>query len=80
MDVFIASAEYIKAHKIQLVFSDGVVRVIDFLPFLKRFNHPDYDQYLNQENFKNFQLINGNLNWNDYHLIFTLESLHKGLV
>jgi hypothetical protein len=78
MNVFITSVEYIEAHKIRLFFSDGVVREIDFLPFLRKFNHPDYDCYLNEENFKSFQLIDGNLNWNDYHLIFTLESLYKG--
>ncbi len=75
--IFITAASYLQAHKIKIVFSDGVVREIDFLPFLKKFNYPDYDCYLNEDNFKNFLLIDGNLNWNDYHLIFTLDSIYK---
>ena len=78
--IYISSADYLEAYKIRLAFSDGFIREVDFLPFLKKFNHPDYDQYLNEEQFKKFRLINGNVNWNDYHMIFTLESLYKGVI
>ncbi len=79
-NIFIVSAEYMGGHEIRITFSDGLIRVIDFMPFLKKFCHPDYDCYLSEEYFKNFKIVDGNINWNDYHMIFTIDSLYKGII
>lgn len=77
-ELFVVSAVYLGGHKIDLGFSDGARRVVDFMAFLRRFNHPDYDLYLDEGNFKNFVLRDGNIDWNDYHMIFTVDALHSG--
>jgi hypothetical protein len=79
-NISIVSAEYLEEHKIRIVFSDGLVRVLDFKPFLERFAHPEYDCYLNENNFKNFEIVDGNICWDDYHMIFTIDSLYKGII
>jgi hypothetical protein len=33
-----------------------------------------------QNKFKNFKIIDGNLNWNDYDLIFPVADLHEGKI
>ena len=76
--ITVVKVEHLSGHRLQLTFSDGLLREIDFGVFLKRFAHPDYDRYLDENEFRKFQLIDGNLNWNDYHMIFTIEALHKG--
>lgn len=78
--IFITSANYLRGHKIRIVFSDGLERILDFKPFLDKFSHPDYDCYLNEENFKHFEIVDGNICWNDYHMIFTIDSLYKGIL
>lgn len=73
-------AKYINAHRIHFVFTDNSEKIVDFLPYLKKFNHPDYAKYLNINEFKNFTLSDGNIHWNDYHMIFTPESLYRGSI
>ncbi len=80
VNIEVVSANYLGGHTIALLFSDGTQQVICFMNFLKKFAHPDYDRYLNEEEFKKFQVIDGNINWNDYHMIFTIEALHNGKI
>jgi len=35
---------------------------------------------LDERKFKEFQIIDGNLNWNDYDLIFPIYDLYQGRV
>lgn len=74
----VESACHLGSFQIKLVFSDGVIRVVDFGDFLRSFNHPDYDIYLDEECFGKFVLRDGNIDWNDYHMIFSVESLYLG--
>ena len=76
----IETAEYLGGHKIRIVFSDGTIRFVYFLPVLHRFSHPDYDCYLDETEFKEFKIVDGNLDWNDFHMSFTPESLYQGEV
>ena len=62
----------------EIAFSDGAKRVVDFHPFLKRFRHPAYEKYKRVSGFKKFDIINGNINWDDYNMIFPVEDLYKG--
>jgi hypothetical protein len=77
-NITVASARHLEGLRLEIVFSDGARRIIDFRPFLERFSHPDYDKYMDVDEFKKFSIMDGNINWNDYHMIFTMESLYKG--
>jgi len=76
----IKSAKYIGDYAIRMVFSDGTNRLIDFKTFLESSLHPSIRKYLDESKFKKFNIVDGNLNWNDYDLIFPLNDLHKGII
>ncbi len=74
----IKSATYIGDFAIRLLFSDGFSRLVDFKPFLEKALHPSIRRYLNETLFVQFQIVDGNLNWNDYDLIFPIDDLYRG--
>ena len=74
----IESAKYIGDFAIRISFNDGFSRLVDFKLFLKNSLHPSIRRYLKEGKFKKFELVDGNLNWNDYDLIFPLEDLYEG--
>jgi hypothetical protein len=74
----VSSVRHVKSHILELTFNDGHVQVLDFAPFIFSNGHPDYDQYKSESGFLNFQLIDGNLNWGDYTMIFPVEDLYRG--
>ncbi len=76
----IDSAKYLSDYAIRIKFSDGNERLVDFKPFLSKSLHPSIKKYLNENEFSNFSLTDGNLNWNDYDLIFPLSDLYNGQV
>jgi hypothetical protein len=76
----IESAKYLSDYAIRIIFSNGTDKLIDFKPFLLKSLHPSIKKYLDEEKFSNFNLIDGNLNWNDYDLIFPIWDLYKGII
>lgn len=74
----IKAARYIGDFAIRVSFSDGFDRLVDFKPFLETSLHPSIRKYLDETNFKNYKIVNGNLNWNDYDMIFSIEDLYEG--
>jgi hypothetical protein len=76
----VTSAIYIGDFDIRIFFSDGSARLVDFKPFLEQSLHPSIRKYLEENMFRNFQLVDGNLNWNDYDLIFPVGSLYDGVL
>jgi hypothetical protein len=74
----IRSVQYIGDFAIRILFNDGVSRIVDFKPFLESSLHPSIHKYLDESKFKAYQIIEGNLNWNDYDMIFPLEDLYEG--
>lgn len=74
----IISARYIGDYAIRLTFSNGTNRLVDFKPFLESSLHPSIQKYMDEILFKDYQIVNGNLNWNDYDMIFPIEDLYKG--
>jgi hypothetical protein len=74
----IVRAGYVSGCKIRLTFNDGMVRVMDFEPFLRKALNPDITKYRQLRNFKKFHLHHGDLMWGDYDMIFPMEDLHRG--
>jgi len=76
----IMEAKYIGNYRIQLAFSDGLNKVIDFGPFLRNAAHPDIRKYLDPQKFEGFTIDGGDLVWNDYELCFPLGYLYEGKI
>jgi hypothetical protein len=76
----IKSGRYIGDFAIRIHFSDGANKLVDFKPFLESSLHPSIRKYLDESKFKEYQIIDGNLNWNDYDMIFPIEDLYRGRV
>jgi hypothetical protein len=74
----VKSAKHIKSHILDIEFSDGEHRLLDFAPFIFSVGHPDYDRYKSEMEFLNFKIEDGNLNWDDYTMIFPVEDLYTG--
>jgi hypothetical protein len=76
----VTSANYIGDYAIKVFFNDETEKLIDFKPFLVKSLHPSISKYLDENLFKKFEISNGNLNWNDYDLIFPIHNLHDGVI
>lgn len=76
----IKSANYIGDFAIRVFYNDGFNRLVDFKPFLESSLHPSIRKYLDETLFKQFEIIDGNLNWNDYDMIFPVGDLHEGKI
>ena len=76
----IDSARYLNDYAIRIKFNDGNEKVVDFKPFLKKSLHPSIKKYLDEKRFSQFSVIDGNLNWNDYDLIFPISDLYDGKI
>jgi len=78
--VEIKSVQYIGDFVIRIYFSDSTQKLVDFKPFLECSLHPSIRKYLDENRFKEYRLIDGNLNWNDYDLIFSIDDLYEGKI
>jgi len=76
----VTSATYVGNFAIRVDFSDGASRLVNFKPFLEGSLHPSIRKYLSESMFKKFEIVDGNLNWNSYELIFPLEDLYEGKI
>jgi len=76
----IDSANYLSDYAIRVKFNDGIEKLIDFKPFLFKALHPSIKKYLDEKQFSNFNLIDGNLNWNDYEMVFPILDLYNGKI
>lgn len=76
----IDTAKYLTDLDIRIKFSDGNGQLVDFKPFLSKSLHPSIKKYLDEKKFSNFSLTDGNLDWNDYDLIFPITDLYKGQI
>lgn len=80
MVISIDKAEFIGDYQIKFSFSDGVVQLIDFSEFLMNAKNPMTKKYLDQNLFRNFSIVYGDIIWNDYELCFPIWDLHEGKI
>lgn len=76
----IESAEYLKNYSIKIRFNNGKENNIDFKPFLSKSNHRSIRKYLDEKLLAQYQIVNGNLCWDDYELIFPIWDLYNGTI
>jgi hypothetical protein len=79
-EINVISAKYIDGFRLQLQFDDGAKSEVDLSSFLRNPPNPLFQKYLQKKNFKQFQIVNGNLNWNDYEMIFPIAQLYAGSI
>jgi len=79
-DININSANYLGDFAIRVIFNDGTEQLVDFKPFLTKALHPSITKYLNESLFAKYAIKDGNLNWNDYDLIFPISDLYNGKI
>ncbi|MFD1466981.1 DUF2442 domain-containing protein [Hymenobacter caeli] len=76
----VVAAQLVGPYTLALTFSTGEQRTVDFGPFLRQARHPAIRAYLDETCFQQFKLVQGNVNWNDYDLIFPVADLFSGSV
>jgi len=76
----IKAAKYAGDYSIAITFSDLSEKTVNFEPFLLRSLHPSIAKYMDKTIFQKFKIIDGNLNWNDYDLIFPVDELYDGRI
>jgi hypothetical protein len=74
----VIKAEYLSGYKIRLTFNDRKIQVVDFGPFLKKARNPDTTDYRDLKKFKAFRIVEGDLVWGDYQMIFPIMDLYRG--
>ena len=78
--ISIKKARYINEYKIYLKFNDNKEKILDFKNFIIKSKHPDIKKYKDKNLFKKFNLEYGELQWNDYELVFPINDLYKGKI
>ena len=73
----IESVRYIDDYKLELIFNDGKINVVDFKNFLFSSGHPEIQKYKDKSLFKNYNLTYGELEWGDYDLVFPISDLYE---
>ena len=79
--ISIKEAKYTEAFKLEIVFNDGIKKMVDFESFLQSHSHPQFNKYKKEANFKRFKIENGNVVWGkDWDMIFPVYDLYKGKI
>ena len=78
--ISIKEAKYINDYKINFKFTDDKETLVDFKNFLFGSMHPDIKKYQNKELFRHFNVEHGDVEWNDYELVFPTYDLYQGII
>ena len=76
--LFVKKTKHVTSHFLDIEFSNDESRIINFAPFIFSAGHPDYERYKTEAGFLMFKIEDGNLNWDDYTMIFPVEDLYSG--
>ena len=79
-ELSVKTAQHKTGHILEIKFSDGHIENVDFAPFIFSSGHPDYESYKSIDKFLKFDIIDGNLNWDDYTMIFPIEDLYHNKI
>lgn len=79
-ELSVKSAKHVRSYILEIEFSDGHTSTVDFGPFIFSVNHPDYKKYKTEAHFLNFKIVEGNLNWDDYTMIFPVHDLYENKI
>lgn len=74
----ITTARYLNQYKIEFEFNDECKTIVDFEPFLNQAKNPMLKKYLDINQFKNFTVRDGDIDWNDYELCFPIADIYEG--
>lgn len=80
LDLRVTSIEQLGSHTLKLLFNDGHVSVINFLPYITNHKNEMVTDYIDSTLFNGYKLDNGNVNWNDYDMIFSVNDLYDGKI
>jgi|ERR1017187_476334 hypothetical protein len=69
--------KHLENYKLLISFSDGKNSTVDFYTFLSASRHPEIRKYIDINLFLDFKIRDGNLEWNDYDMIFPIEDLYN---
>jgi len=78
--ITLLNAKNLGNYHLLIEFNDGVERFVDFSVFLSKSQHQSIRKYLDETLFSSFKIVDGNLNWNDYDMIFPIADLYEGKI
>lgn len=73
----IIKVDHLHDYILKLTFNDGKVQEVDFRPFLENAQHPEIAKYLDINFFMQYELVDGDIIWNDYDLVFPIWDLYS---
>lgn len=76
----IVSAAHLRHYVLRLTFSDEKKVDVDFKEFLFKSNLPDIIPFRNTKKFTSFRVVDGNLLWGDYEMLFPIADLYSNRV
>ena len=79
-ELLVEKAIHLTSHILEIEFNNGHKTVVDFAPFIFSVGHPDYEPYKKLDTFLKYEIIDGNLNWDDYTMIFPVEDLYANKI
>lgn len=66
---------------IEMKFNDDTIQCVNIGDFIQKNPHPQYNKYLDEQEFLKFTIDDGNITWGeDWDLIFPIEQLHNGAI
>jgi len=74
--VSIVRANYVDGYKIKLEFDDRTIQVVDFEEFILSSRNPMIKKFQDINEFKSFDIVYGDLMWNDYEMSFPIWDLY----
>ena len=77
--IYVTSAVYAGGLSLEIHFSDGTVRTVDFTDFFMKHPHPMHNRFAEPRNFRKFALRDGNVVWGKNGAMeFHVEALYAG--
>jgi hypothetical protein len=73
----ITKVDHLHDYVLQITFDDGKVQEVDFRPFLENAQHPEIAKYTDLNLFRQYEISDGDLIWNDYELVFPIWDLYS---